>query len=248
MLHHVLKRAAPLAVIAAGAIATAGCNANVQFGNDDGVPLAELDRSGPAPTELVLAGPDNVTIVEGTALDIAVSGDRRAMDALRFSLEDGSLAIGRERGSDSNIGKADIRVTTPSLAAIVLAGSGMVDAQRMTGDVEATIAGSGKVRVREVAAQAFDLTIAGSGLFEGDGTAERLDLTIAGSGSGRMASLQAARADVSIVGSGSAEFYSDGPVDASIMGSGDVTVNGDAKCSVSKMGSGSVRCRTMLDD
>ena len=248
MLHTLIRRVAPVAVLALGALATAGCNGNVQFGDSEGVPLAELDRSGAAPTEIVLAGPDTVTVIEGGAFDIAVSGDERAVNALRFSLEDGSLAIARERNAGSKIGKADVRVTTPSLAAIVLAGSGTVDAQRLTGDVEATIAGSGLVRARQIAAQKLDLTIAGSGGFEGAGTADQLDLTIAGSGSGRMAQLRAGSADVSIVGSGSAEFHSDGKVDASIMGSGDVTVNGDAECTVSKMGSGSVRCRTVRSD
>lgn len=243
MLHDILKRVAPIAALAVGAIAATGCNGNISIGDTDGVPLAELDRSGPAPTELVLAGPDEVSVMEGRALDIAVSGDTRAVEALRFSLEDGKLAIARAKDAERNIGTARVRVTTPGLTAIVLAGSGTVDAERLTGDAGATIAGSGKVRVREVAASKFDLTIAGSGEFEGGGAAETLDLTVAGSGSGRMGALQAARADVSVMGSGSAEFSSDGRVDANIMGSGSVTVNGRADCTVSAMGSGRLDCR-----
>ena len=246
MLHDCIKRRAPLALLGAGALAATACNGNVTMGDSDGVPLAELDRSGPTPTELVLAGPDAVTVVEGAAFDIAVAGDPRAMEALRFSLEDGALAIGRERDAARNIGKVDIRVTTPSLSAFVLAGSGTIDAVRLTGDVETTIAGSGTVRVREIAAKDFELTIAGSGTFEGSGTVDSLDLTIAGSGSGRMADLRANSANVSIVGSGSAAFSSDGKVDASIMGAGDVVVEGNANCTISKMGSGSVTCRTVL--
>ena len=70
MLHTLIRRVAPVAVLALGAVATAGCNGNVRFGDSEGVPLAELDRSGAAPTELVLAGPDNVTVVEGGAFGL----------------------------------------------------------------------------------------------------------------------------------------------------------------------------------
>ena len=243
MLYDLVKRLAPAASLAAGALAVSASGGNISMGETNGVPLAELDRSGAAPTELVLAGPDGVMVVEGGALDIAVSGDPRAVEALRFSLEDGSLAISREKDAGRNIGRAQVRVTTPSLAAIVLAGSGTIDAQRLSDKPEVTIAGSGKARVREIAAESFDLTIAGSGEFEGSGTVDKLDLTIAGSGSGRMANFRADRADVSIVGSGSAEFASDGTVEGSVMGSGTVTVHGNARCDISKMGSGNVTCR-----
>ena len=243
MMYDLVKRLAPAASFAAGALALSACGGNISMDDRNGVPLAELDRSGPAPTELVLAGPDGVEVVEGGALDIAVSGDPRAVEALRFSLEDGSRAISRKKDADGNIGRAQVRVTTPSLTAIVLAGSGTLDAQRLSGKPEVTIAGSGTARAREIAAETFDLTIAGSGEFEGSGTVDKLDLTIAGSGSGRMADLRADRADVTIVGSGDAEFASDGTVEGSVMGSGAVTVTGNAQCDVSKMGSGSVTCR-----
>lgn len=243
MLHDRIRRGAYLAGLGAAALTMTACNGAMAMGDGNGVPLAELDRTGPAPTELVLAGPDAVTVMEGPAFDIAVAGDPRAVEALRFSLDDGTLEIGRDRESGHTIGRAEVRVTTPSLSANVLAGSGSIEAPLLAGDVETTIAGSGSVRIGEIAADEFDLTIAGSGTFEGGGTAERLELTIAGSGSGRMADLRAGRAEVSIVGSGNAVFASDGKVDASVMGSGGVVVTGNADCTVSKMGSGNVTCR-----
>ncbi len=242
MTHRLFRGLAPVAALALSAMAAA-CSGTITIDGTEGVPLAELDRSGAAPDELVLAGPDRVQIVQGTALDIAVSGDREAVDALRFSLEDGALAIGRDKDARGNIGTAQVRVTMPSLTAIVVAGSGTVEAPRMTGQAEVTIAGSGSARVREVVAESLDLTIAGSGEFEGGGAVDTLDLTVAGSGSGRMARLRAERADISIMGSGEAEFASDGRVEASIMGSGTVTVNGSADCTVSAMGSGRLNCR-----
>ncbi|MBX7541509.1 head GIN domain-containing protein [Qipengyuania sphaerica] len=242
MFHKVLKGVAPLAALAAGAF-LAGCNGNITIGDGKGVPLAELDQGGAAPTELVLAGPDDVVVTEGKTLAIDVSGDERAVDALRFTLDDGALGVMRDKDAEKNIGKATVRVTMPSLTAIVIAGSGSVEAASMSGNIDVTIAGSGKAKVASVEADTFDMTIAGSGDFSAAGSANSLDLTIAGSGSGKMAGLRVERADVTVAGSGDAEFDSDGNVDATIMGSGTVTVNGNADCTIQSMGSGKLNCR-----
>ncbi|MBX7458757.1 DUF2807 domain-containing protein [Qipengyuania sp. 1NDH17] len=242
MIHKVLKGVAPLAALAAGAL-LAGCNGNITIGDSKGVPLAELDQGGEAPSEIVLAGPDNVVVTRGDALTIDVSGDQEAVDALRFTLDDGALGIMRDRDADRNIGTATVRLTMPSLTAIVLAGSGTVEADAMDGQSDVTIAGSGSAKVGTITANQLDLTIAGSGNLEAGGEVDRLDLTIAGSGSGRLAALKTGRADVTVAGSGDAEFASDGRVEASIMGSGTVTVIGNADCTVQSMGSGKLRCR-----
>ena len=242
MLHKILKGLAPVAVLAAGAM-LAGCDGHVLIGDTNGVPLAELDTSGAAPTELAVVGPDNVVVTKGSKLDIDVSGDQAAVDALRFSLEDGTLGISRERNSGKDLGRATVRVTMPSLTALTVAGSGSVEVAEVTGSAEVTIAGSGNAKIAKVDATRLDLTIAGSGDVEAAGGVETLDMTVAGSGSGRMAGLRVDNADISVVGSGSAEFDSDGKVDASIMGSGSVTVNGSASCTVSAMGSGKLNCR-----
>lgn len=242
MLHKVLKGVAPLAALAAG-VFLAGCNGNITIGDSEGVPLADLDTSGAPPTKLVLAGPDNVVVNEGPSLDINVSGDQKAVDALRFTFDDGTLGVMRDKNADTRMGRATVRVTMPSLNAIVIAGSGEIEAESLSGEAEVTIAGSGRAKVADVDATKLDLTIAGSGAFEASGATESLDLTIAGSGASRMAELQVGQADISVVGSGDAEFASDGKVDASIMGSGSITVNGNADCTVQAMGSGKLKCR-----
>lgn len=243
MIHRFFRGLAPLAALA-GAALVAGCDGmNIQIGDSEGVPLAELDTSGPAPTELVLAGPDTIIVTEGSELDISVSGDDEAVEALRFSLEDGSLGISREKNSWKDRGTATVRVTMPSLTAMVLAGSGDIDAASMSGKADVTIAGSGTARVAQMNATSLDLTIAGSGDFGASGKVDKLDMTLAGSGKASMAGLAVGGADISVAGSGDAEFSSDGKVEASIMGSGSITVNGSADCTVSAMGSGKLNCR-----
>ncbi|WP_261388879.1 head GIN domain-containing protein [Qipengyuania aquimaris] len=241
MIHKLLKGLAPVAALAASAMLT-GCNVDMQIGDGKGVPLAELDRGGDAPTEIILAGPDTVIINTGETFDIDVSGDDDAVAALRFHREDSSLAISREKDSGRGLGSATVRVTVPSLTAMVLAGSGTMEADEMTGSADVTIAGSGTAKVARMEAEKLDMTIAGSGDFEASGTADRLDMTVAGSGSGKMEGLKVERADITIAGSGNAAFASDGRVEASIVGSGDVSVTGSATCEVSAMGSGKLRC------
>lgn len=235
---------APVAAIALAA-GLAGCkDAQIRINDEEGVPLAELDTSGPAPTELVLAGPDSVVVTNGDALDIDVEGDTRAVEALRFTLKDGTLGVMRRSGLGDLGGElATVRVTMPAPAKIVIAGSGGVAAQGMARKAEVTIAGSGRLDLAYVDAEELEASVLGSGTLGAAGKAKRLDLTVAGAGSMEAAGLSVGEAEVTIMGSGDAEFASDGKVKAKIMGSGDVTVTGSATCTVEAMGSGRVTCR-----
>lgn len=235
---------APVIALALAAGAT-GCNGKVTINGDEGKPLAELDLSGKAPDELVLAGPDEVRITPGDKLAITIEGDPEAKERIRFVLKHGSLAIHRKDklfGSDSKT--AIINVTMPAPRELTMAGSGKIAAPRLAADAHVTIAGSGTIETTALASDKLDLTIAGSGNYRAIGAVRMLDMTIAGSGSADMGALKVDKADVSIAGSGSTMFASDGEVDASIMGSGNVTVKGRARCTVSAMGSGKLVCET----
>ncbi|MXP28010.1 DUF2807 domain-containing protein [Porphyrobacter algicida] len=241
VLHWKPAKFLPIAALAA-VLALAGCdNAHISINDDDGVPLSELKTDGPAPTKLVLASPDKVSVSDGGKLDISVSGDKDAVDALRFSLKDGTLGIYR-KGKWTGNGTALVKVTMPSPREIVLAGSGDVEAQSLTGDAEVTIAGSGTAKVAHIDANSLDVNLLGSGSMAGSGKANSLDLKVAGSGEGRMHDLNVNSADVKILGSGSAAFSSNGTVEAKIAGSGSVDVYGRASCKINSVGSGTLNC------
>jgi hypothetical protein len=243
MLHRFLKRLAPVVAMAMGTVVS-GCNgADFNFGDGDGVPLAELDTSGAAPTGVVLASPDTLIVAQGPVLDIAVTGDAEAVEAMRFTINDGTLGVMREKDLRKVDGRATVRVTMPSLSSIVLAGSGTVEAASLSGDAEVTIAGSGTVRTAQVEATNFTMTVAGSGSYAANGSADALELSIVGSGRSDMGDLTVGSADVTIAGSGAAEFSSDGKVEANIIGSGEVTVIGRAACTINAVGSGKLNCR-----
>ncbi len=248
MLHTLIKKLAPVAAMAM-AFGTAGCDGmDVRINDTEGVPLAELDMSGDPPTEVVLAGPDTVVISDGDTLDIQVEGDDEAVAALRFSLEDGTLGIHREKDGWDNKGTATVRVTMPSPEELVIAGSGSLEAASLAGNAGVTIAGSGDATTANVSAEKLEVTVAGAGTYNASGAAGELELTVAGSGSARMAGLKVDGAEITIAGSGDAEFASDGEVEANIVGSGNVTVTGEATCTVSSIGSGRVQCKTVREE
>lgn len=245
---HFAKAMGPIIAVALAA-GVAGCDGlkgtNVSINGEEGRPLAELDMSGAAPDEIVLAGPDEIRVTTGEKLAITVEGDQAVKDQLRFSIKDGSLAIHRKGemfGSGSAI--AIINVTMPAPKEVVMAGSGKITAANLANKANVTVAGSGTIETTAIAGESLDLTIAGSGNFRAVGNVKTLDLTIAGSGSAQMDALRVDKADVSIAGSGSTAFTSDGEVEASIMGSGNVTVKGRARCTLSSMGSGKLVCET----
>ena len=93
---HVLKAVAPVVALAiAGGLA--GCDkANVNWNGKEGVPLAELDLTGEAPSEVTLLGPDTVDIRDGEKLSIEVQGSEEAKQRMRFVLDGGSLGILRK--------------------------------------------------------------------------------------------------------------------------------------------------------
>lgn len=242
MQNRFFKGAASIAAISL-AVAAAGCSIDMDVGNSDGVPLAELDQSGDAPTELALASGDTVIITAGETLSIEVEGDADDVAKMRFSLEGGMLGIARESGNWSSNSATTVRITMPAPTEIDMAGSGTITANDLAATAEINIAGSGDVQVSGIDAQRLEVSIAGSGSFVGIGKADLLEVALMGSGSANMPALKADNADISIAGSGSTSFASDGTVEASIAGSGSVNVTGNASCNLNAMGSGSLNCK-----
>lgn len=242
MLQSLVRALAGVAVLGL-ATALSGCDgADISFNGKKGVPLAELDMNGPAPTTITLLGPDNVRVTRGDKLAITVEGE--ATDKLRFALSEGQLGIARE---DWKIGKAQnaatINVTVPVLSEVVLAGSGNLVTDQMGGsEAKIVVAGSGLVEARAIDAPKLNIDVVGSGKLRAAGKAREMKLTVAGSGDAEMDGLTVDDVKVDVAGSGNARFASNGHVNANIMGSGEVRVFGRATCKVSAMGSGKLVC------
>ncbi len=233
---------APLAALSLAA-ALGGCDGNITINGDEGVPLAEFDTSGKAPDGISMLGPDSIIVTEGDTFSITTDGDKEAVDALRFTLEDGTLGVLRDNKAKGDIGIATVRVTMPAPSELDMLGSGKIEVPGMARKAEINIGGSGTIRVANLASESLNLAIVGPGSVQATGTVEQLDLEMTGSGSAKFAGVKVGRADVNVVGSGNSAFASDGSVSANIVGSGDVTVAGKAQCEANKVGSGKLICK-----
>lgn len=253
---------APLAAVALGLGLTGCIYVDATINGQEGVPLSELDMSGAAPVELLLAGGDNVILSEGDTLEIEVEGSDEAKAAVRFVLDGDLLGVTREEDLWEGYDRATVRVTMPAPREVSITGSGNVQADTLadvaqvsvlgSGDFSAAeaelsaldvnIGGSGTAEFGELATEILEINIGGSGSVAAAGSANRLEVSIGGSGGANLSDLKADDAEISIAGSGSVGLQSDGSVEANIMGSGSVSVKGDADCTENAMGSGSLRC------
>lgn len=138
------------------AAAVAGCDSKTSFNinGEEGKKLADLDLTGKAPDEVIVAGPDEVQITPGDALAITVDGDPDAVDKVRFTLKDGALGIMREGKifqKDSKL--AIVKVIMPAPREVMLAGSGKLAAAALAPAAKVTVAGSGTVDAASVGGQ-----------------------------------------------------------------------------------------------
>lgn len=212
---------------------------------ENGKPIGTSPATIESFTRLAAMGPDHVIFKTGDSFTITATGNAEAIDALRYVIEDGRLAIGRKKDG-WKLAKGDpatITVTAPSISALSLVGSGNITADKVNGDdVKLSLAGSGNLKVGDVSAKNLKGSIAGSGNFDIAGKATSVDYSIAGSGKLQAGKLATTDAKVSIAGSGDVDLNATGAVKASIAGSGNVNVTGGAKCSSSSAGSGKVNC------
>lgn len=244
----VFGKLAPVVAMVAAAGLTACDDMEVQFGENAGVPLEELDMSGDAPSDVALASPDIVNITSGEEFAIDVEGSDEARERMRFALDGDTLGIHRENGDWGDEDKATVSITMPPPGSLIMAGSGTMTVDAMSDRPDIVIAGSGTLTASNIAAEQLEVTVAGSGTLNASGTADRLELTVAGSGSADLDELQVGDAEVSIAGSGDAAFASDGNVEANIVGSGTVRVRGSATCEVNSVGSGEVICEEVVEE
>lgn len=196
-----------------------------------------------------LGGHHNVVVTVGPKASVRAEGDSEEIEKLEIRVENGDLHIGQKKRKGWNMsfgshGKpVTVYVTTPSLKAAAIGGSGDMRIDKVQGAAfEASIGGSGDMDIASLKVESASFSVAGSGGIKAAGSASATDVSIAGSGDVDLSGVKSRAASVSIVGSGDVRAHAAESASVSIMGSGNVAISGGAKCKVSKMGSGDVSC------
>jgi hypothetical protein len=174
-------------------------------------------------TEVGLAAPIDVHVVQGDTHALVLEGDPEVLARIETVVENGRLKIRTVKGQQNwnTPRKTTARVTARRIDALAVAGSGDITAPSITGGaLTVSIAGSGDVRVGGKV-EGLTASIAGSGdIRASDLDAQKVKVTIAGSGDATVRARQALTVNVS--GSGDVRYYGDPTVEKSIMGSGSV--------------------------
>lgn len=185
-------------------------------------PVKEKSIALPPFTKLRLDAPIEVSFVQGPQTAIKISAQENILPQVLASVRSGRLTVSLE-GAISTTQPITATVTAPSLAELVLHGSGGVSASGVTG-------------------KALAIELSGSGDVKLDGQVEQLQIRIAGSGDVDVERLKAKSLDVKVSGSGNVTGYASDAASVVVNGSGDVLVLGDPKRRTAhRHGSGEIR-------
>lgn len=186
----------------------------------------------------------DVVVNIGDPTSVRAQGVPEALDLLDIRVEGSRLIAGVKPNVQwpANA-RVTVTVTTPTLTAAELSGSGdmrigPVQADALTIGVD----GSGEINVPELTVKRLEISSSGSGDVQAGGAADDAVIKLDGSGEADLEQLSVKRAEVSMDGSGDLDLMATETVSGSKSGSGELEVSGGAACSVSNSGSGDVTC------
>jgi len=204
-----------------GSLFTVGCtSAWADSVKGSGVAKTEARDVG-AFTRIRLDGSADVKVTIGDKPSLTVSGDDNILPLIDTKVEDNQLVITSHQSISPKL-PLKVEITTPSLGAFA-------------------INGSGDVKITGLNEKEFAASIRGSGDMTATGAADSLKVEIKGSGDAKLDGLTAKTAAVSVSGSGDVQVNASDSLTATVAGSGDVHYKGDPKELVKSVaGSGSV--------
>jgi putative autotransporter adhesin-like protein len=214
-----------LAGVVVGAVVALVASADHSGGTlqGSGVP-AEQARSVPAFRAVELAGSNIVTVRVGGRRSVVVRGDDNLLSKVRTTVRSRRLVIASV-GSFSTHTPMRVAVTTPSLSALELSGSGIVS-------------------VEGVRARALTVSLPGSGVLRAVGSADRLAVTLGGSGLAALGGLVVQDVRAVMTGSGRIDVTATRSLHASVPGTGAIFYGGaPAHVTTSVSGTGSIMAR-----
>jgi len=166
------------------------------------------------------SGSIDVKIDKGETSQAIVTADDNLMPMLETVVMGDTLKV-RMNGSYVTSSALLVRVTTPTLEAV-------------------DVSGSGNLKALTVDTETFTVDISGSGSVVTSGQAQSLAATLSGSGRLDASALPVKSARLAVSGSGSAKVQASDELDASVSGSGSVRYGGSPEVTKSVSGSGRV--------
>jgi hypothetical protein len=155
-----------------------------------------------------LAGSNNVTVQAGRRRSVVVHADDNLVKRVTTAVHAGRLVIGNTPGSFSSRSPMWVTVTTPSVDAVILSGSGNID-------------------VGDVSSPKLSVTLVGSGNVRASGSTRTLTVTIPGSGTAQLGQLTARDVTAAVSGSGEISLTAKHSLDARVSGSGAIFYGGN---------------------
>jgi Putative auto-transporter adhesin, head GIN domain len=168
---------------------------------------ATQSRDVPRFAALEVTGASEVTVRVGPAQSVVVTADDNLIERITTDVERGTLVLGTT-GSFTTVRPMTVEVTTPTLDAVALTGSGVLS-------------------VEDVNADQLAVRMPGSGVLTITGTTEQLDVTLAGSGDVRLEQLVARDVVALLSGSGRLQVHAARSLDAAVSGAGVIVYRGD---------------------
>ncbi|PFH11338.1 putative autotransporter adhesin-like protein [Collimonas sp. PA-H2] len=184
----------------------------------------------------------NVYLTQGPAKPAVIEAESGLASRVRLDVSGSVLRVIFSGSSHHDI---NVYLTAPDVNGLSIFGSGdlkVVGKLSAKDAIKISIAGSGSVN-GELNSPNVNASIAGAGDIKVKGKTRDLRVSIAGSGDYDGFDLMAESTHVSIVGSGDAHVYASKQLSVSTAGSGDVSYLGDPQVRSSIMGSGSVKKR-----
>ncbi len=218
------------------------CNSLAVFGETE-------ERAVASFTEINLAIPARVTVVQGTPQQITINASESTLREIITEVKDRALVIRFPVRSylQKKVDRepVDIMITMPEITGFSLSGSGDIVTRGgvTTLIMDLNVSGSGNIEVDLLNADRVRTSIAGSGniLISGGAAASSLSASIAGSGNLKAGNLSFGEAKVQIAGSGDCTIRSDGKIAVKIAGSGSLYYSGNPDIDATIAGSGRVK-------
>lgn len=191
-----------------------------------------------------IAGSFDVDLVSGKEGKITIKGEENLLAVIKVEVEDNSLKIYVEKGTQIRTSSGKIQVTVPfeKISELSLAGSGDIQSKDVIKNDKFSIklSGSGNFTL-PVDTNNLELNVSGSGNVRLKGTATNFSAKLSGSGDINAADLKSKVVEANVSGSGNSKVACDESLTARVSGSGNIRYVGNPEKKDTKVsGSGTI--------